>query len=558
MSFLARTRQAGGRTLGRGFRLAKAVLGHGASKEGNAIAGAVTALAAAGSMGHNYMSKKNSAPRTVNLVSVAGRPFPQSSQGVRARKKGNKKNHGGKKNKRYYVVHIPYREECLGNVVSSGTAGGFQLQSYVLNIGNQTSFPQGSIPSPQYQRHRFRKLIYRIETTSGMAIGSTSTALGSTLMNCDYNIVDAVFPDQIHMEDYGKNGVKKACKEAVIYKNNTFTVDCSRSLALEPDDWMFVQPGTTGTTATPIANTSEHEYAHGLMQIASVGLQGTAQVIGRLFVGYESDFAICITPVDGVSALSAHVVEGPNASATQAHPLGTTAGVLRAGSTIPVVSTTTTFSMPLTGTYLVTATWTGTGIVAVPTFTPGTAITAQTVLTDDTATSTTCINAGGTVTTFTAVYKVATPGTAAANLITIGGVSSMTAATLDLYLCQLNANIVASLPPTSLTMASRLEAMERRLSSLNNSSSSSSSSFHRRIHVPLDDEDSKELATPHAACCPNCDVVKLSLPFGGYCSRSCLYESDIADGIVTQRVQGDDVVLTLGPKHIVSSGSHKK
>jgi hypothetical protein len=79
------------------------------------------------------------------------RPFPQSSQGVAARRNRNKT----KTNKKHYIVHVPYREECLGNVTSAFSAGAFELQSYVLNIGNFNSFPQGSVMAPLFQRHRF-------------------------------------------------------------------------------------------------------------------------------------------------------------------------------------------------------------------------------------------------------------------------------------------------------------------------------------------------------------------------------------------------------------------
>jgi hypothetical protein len=436
------------------------------------------------------------------------RSFPQSSQGVATRRQ---RSAGGNKRK-HYVVHVPYREECLGNVVSSSTASAFSLQSYALNIGNSTSFPQGSIMAPLFQRHRFRKLVYRIETTSGMAIGSTSTALGSTLLNCDYNVVDAVFPDQIHMEDYGKNGVKKMCREAVIYKNNVFHVDCSRSLTLEPDDWMFVQPGTTASTVTAIANTSVHEYAHGLMQIASVGLQGTSQVIGRLFVGYESDFAICITPPPGVSALAAHITETQVTTASATYPLGNVKGVFAAGSNLTSVATSTTFTLPLTGLYLVTGNWVGSGVAAVPIMTAGANITRATnYFSDDSVAFLSSYNSAGTAASYITAYSVNTAGTGTANTVTISGLTSLVTATADIFITQLSPNILTSpaLPPISNNhMALRLAALEKRFS---------------QVELKCDDDYETPLV------CPCCDTVKIELPFNGFCSRKCLVHSDSLD-----------------------------
>jgi hypothetical protein len=470
---------------------------------------------AGGALLHGFRNRGNLTMRPSTTVTVRTpaprvaakrRAFPQSSQGVAARRK---RSAGGNKRK-HYVVHVPYREECLGNIVSSGTASAFSLQSYALNIGNSTSFPQGSIMAPLFQRHRFRKLVYRIETTSGMAIGSTSTALGSTLMNCDYNVVDAVFPDQIHMEDYGKNGVKKMCREAVIYKNNIFNVDCSRSLTLEPDDWMFVQPGTTASTVTAIANTSVHEYAHGLMQIASVGLQGTSQVIGRLFVGYESDFAICITPTAGVSSLSAHIAA---TNANNAHPIGNP-GVVAAGSTLLTVVSGSTFSLPVVGTFLVTINYKASAtITAAPTVSGGANITAAVNYFggDSTAFQSGYDLSNGNFAFYSGVFSVTATGTAAANLLTVASLVS-SATDVDVFITQLASSQLTAPNPGLLSttdlMARRLAALEKRFS---------------QTEIKSDDDDD----VPRV--CPCCDAVKINLPFNGFCSRKCLVHSDSLD-----------------------------
>jgi hypothetical protein len=426
------------------------------------------------------------------------RAFPQSSQGVAARRNRNKT----KTNKKHYIVHVPYCEECLGNVVSAFSAGAFDLQSYVLNIGNFNSFPQGSVMAPLFQRHRFRKLIYRIETSSGSAVGSSSTALGTTLLNCDYNTVDAVFVDQIHMEDYGKNGANKMCKEAVIFKNNTFHVDCSRAMTLEPDDWMFVQPGTNGATVTPISNTSVHEYSHGLMQIASVGLQGSSQVIGRLFVGYESDFAVCVAPVSGATSVAAHIQEGPSASATNTNPLGTTAGIVVAGSTLATVTTTSTFTLPILGNFLVSGGWSGTGITAVPTYTGGANITTLSYMGDDATYFRSCFNSGGTSTDAIYLCSVTAVGTGAANVITISGLNTLAAGKCDIFITQLPSTILTSRPPKLIKDDHRLLDLEKKFAALMDSK--------------FDDDDDCPLV------CPSCNVIKLQLPFNGYCSRKCM------------------------------------
>jgi hypothetical protein len=233
-------------------------------------------------------------------------------------------------NEKYHIEHVKYREECLGNVVSSSTANAFSTSVYVLNIGNLTTHPIASTQAPMFQRFRYRKLNFRFETMSATAIASsTSSTLGSTLMNWQPDPTAVAFPDQIHMEEFGMVGRKRICKERVISKDNFFSVDCTSKNDLEPDNWLYVLPNSTGTAVSIPATASIHEYTHGFFTMASVGVQGTSQVLGRLFVGVELDFAICSVPPANTTTLFAHYFTSTPTSANNFNGM-----VLQPGSTL--------------------------------------------------------------------------------------------------------------------------------------------------------------------------------------------------------------------------------
>jgi len=238
---------------------------------------------------------------------IGGRKKKNAFSKTQKKKAGHGRKGKKKGNQRYHIEKVKIREECLGNVVSSGTANAFSSTSFALNIGNLTTHPIMSTMAPMFQRFRYTKLKFRFQTMSATAIASsTSSTLGSTLMNWQPDPVALAFPDQIHMEEFGMVGQKKICKEAVIFKNNYFSVDCSKSRNAEPEDWLYVLPNSTGTTISTPTAASVHEYSHGTFQVASVGVQGTSQVLGRLFVAAEVEFAVCAIPPPNTQTMFAH------------------------------------------------------------------------------------------------------------------------------------------------------------------------------------------------------------------------------------------------------------
>jgi len=185
------------------------------------------------------------------------------------------------------VYSMPYREECLGAV---STATTFAVSNQlVLNAGNSITFPWLGSIAPKFEYYRFKKLALRFESSSGYSVASTNTALGTMLVNCNYDVLDTAFASQIEMEAYG-GGKKVSEKEP----NITFTHNC------EPNGirggvqggWRYVLASTaTSASGQPYpSQSSAHDYDIGLLQVASAGAQA-ASVAGRLYMCYEVEFA---------------------------------------------------------------------------------------------------------------------------------------------------------------------------------------------------------------------------------------------------------------------------
>jgi len=200
-------------------------------------------------------------------------------------------------------------------------------------------------------------------------------------------------------------------------------------------------------------------YDLGNFQIMTQGMQAAA-TIGELWVTYHVKFLKPKLPTPlAANVLYAHIVEGPAASAAASGSafLGTTGGILRSGSTIPVVSTKSTFSMPYIGRYIVSASWNG-SVTVVPTFAVGANLAlggAQAFFGDNSQASVSTVSSGQT--NLLCWVDVTSPGTAAANLVTISGLTSLAAGTADIVICQVSSGFLI----TKKTVDERLAELEK-------------------------------------------------------------------------------------------------
>jgi len=341
-----------------------------------------------------------------------------------------------------YNMEVPYTEECLGSVASAGST--FTNTTYIINPANNVTFPWLSGIAAKFEKYRFRKLHFKFVSTSADAVGSTNTALGSVLLNTNYDVLDSAFANQVQMEDYGGAAEDKPAEHQV------HVVDTAGRRGGDAGArFNLVSAAQTAATEPYPTNSSAHDYDLGLFQIATVGQQAVS-TLGRLYVCYQVQLIRrkIDTPL-GQSILASHLASAPVHSAAAAGSafLGTSGGVLRAGSNIAVVATSNTFTLPIAGRMLVAALWNGDTIAAVPTFSVGSNITAVATLLGNALAGQSSVGTDGlgdTTAWRLAVYDVATAGSAAANTITVTGLTGMTAGDADIYVAQISSGLTST------------------------------------------------------------------------------------------------------------------
>lgn len=170
-------------------------------------------------------------------------------------------------------VRIRHRE-YLGDIVSSATAGAFQLQSFPINPGVGATFPWLSqVCGATFQQYRLNGMVYEYRSMSANALNSTNTALGSVVMATDYDSKDAAFTSKQQMENT-EFGV--SCKPSM---SMIHAIECKRSQT--PVSELYIRAFSVPSGADP------RLYDLGNFQVATVGMQGTSVNCGELWCSYD-------------------------------------------------------------------------------------------------------------------------------------------------------------------------------------------------------------------------------------------------------------------------------
>jgi len=366
------------------------------------------------------------------------------------------------------IYSMPYREECLGSV---NTSVAFAVSNnLILNAGNSITFPWLGSIAPKFEYYRFKKLALRFESSSGYSVASTNTALGTMLINCNYDVLDPSFASQIEMEAYG-GGKRVSEKEP----NITFTHVC------EPNGirggvqggWRYVLPSTATSAATqPYPQTSSaHDYDIGLLQVASAGAQA-ASVAGRLYMCYQVEFAnpklVPGAPVGGAvhfSSITATTANNFNGAVQQS---GATLGGVTLGTN------TITFPANVPGNYLAIMQIAGATSATAFTETPSAGASALNLLTGSaTRDNANSILTNNGTTTNAAMNLFSFTIAATGGLITLGASTIVGAGSMDLWIFALPSSILSidekeqieidELRDLSEGQAQRLDALEKML-----------------------------------------------------------------------------------------------
>lgn len=322
--------------------------------------------------------------------------------------------------------------EFIADIQSSGVTNTFNLQSFAINPGLEASFPWLAGLADAYEEYELMGCVYEFKSTSSDALNSTNTALGYVVMATNYNSASPTFANKLQMENTQYTNSAKPSLSFV------HPIECDP--ALQPMKSQYIRTG-----AVP-AGQDQKTYDLGLFQIASGGMQGVNVAIGELWVTYQVALRKPIFAPQQTSAIATDhfqlsVVSG-------GVPMGTSQAPAVANSIGGSITINTTYNFPVSvssGDYMVVYFDVGTlATITIPSVS-GVNCTFRTLWTGDTVQGVDAPQAGqvGTTKYYKGfICRVNAPGGAFASF-TFGTAGTIpTAGTGDLWVMQINANII--------------------------------------------------------------------------------------------------------------------
>jgi len=167
-------------------------------------------------------------------------------------------------------------EEYIGDIVSSSTIGAFNSQTFTVNPSNNITFPWLSNLATNFEMYQFDGLIFRFESTSGTAVGSTNTALGTVMGYFAYDTLDQTVISKSTLLQY------EGSVDARSSENFLIGVECDESKLVMPR--LYIGPPPSGSDAKT--------YNWGNLTIATQGMQAASVSVGELYAHYRVKFFI--------------------------------------------------------------------------------------------------------------------------------------------------------------------------------------------------------------------------------------------------------------------------
>lgn len=164
--------------------------------------------------------------------------------------------------------------EYLGPIVTSATAGQFDITSYPLNPAQSSTFPWLSQLAANYEEYKPNGLMFEFRSTASDAIASsTNLALGQVMMCTQYDPTDPEFSSDIELLNYSW------AQSGKVSDNVQHFVECDPKQS--PLSHLYTRAGSESSP-------SDLRFSDfGRFSIATQGLQGTSVQIGQLWVTYE-------------------------------------------------------------------------------------------------------------------------------------------------------------------------------------------------------------------------------------------------------------------------------
>lgn len=231
--------------------------------------------------------------------------------------------------------------EYIGDIVSSSTSNTFLNQSFAINPGLAGTFPWFQAVANQYQEWKPLGIVFQFKSLTSTAIASsTNTTIGGIVMATNYNSSAANFINKQQMDN------AEYTTSVPTWESTLHAVECD--MKQNPLGMLYTRSGNVP------ANADIKMYDLGNFQMASFGVQGSAVVLGELWVTYEIQLCKPVsTDAIGATALTDHFRLG---AVTNTNTVGTTS-VLQPQSSIGCTLTggnKLNFPVTAQGNYMVT------------------------------------------------------------------------------------------------------------------------------------------------------------------------------------------------------------
>lgn len=203
------------------------------------------------------------------------------------------------------VTHTEY----IKDLISSQDANTLLVESLGINAGDLFTFPWlATLCGTSFSQYRFEQLIFEFRSSSGEALNSTNTALGSVMacINYDYNDEAPTTRFEIENCDWSKSE-KPSC-------NFLIPVECKKSETSFGGLLYVLNQTAVPTGADP------KTYYMGRLNIATDGLQGTSVKVGSLYVSYTVRL---FKPIMAKALSQGHVVAFSRSGADNTNRMGT-------------------------------------------------------------------------------------------------------------------------------------------------------------------------------------------------------------------------------------------
>lgn len=245
-------------------------------------------------------------------------------------------------------------QEYLGDIITSATPGAFKIETFMLNAANERTFPWLSQIAANYDQYEIQGILFNFRSTSGNALNSTNTALGTVMFATQYDTVDPPFTSKTEMLNY------EFSTSSVPSQDQTHMIEC------DPHQTPLPLLFTEDAEVNP-PNTDPRLYFLGRTAIATTGFQGASVNIGELHITYQVKL---LKPKLTTSlALTNDYYAGDLTGITALFPLGvaTTVAYSNMSYTVEAQGTQIAFksAFGVPKKYLIDITWSGTIAAAV-------------------------------------------------------------------------------------------------------------------------------------------------------------------------------------------------